>query len=66
MLVLPGDLSPVGSRDFENVDKITAFTSSEPADIGNNLDLKDWTVERVGDQSEISGYLRPIGSAKEL
>lgn len=66
VLVLPGDLSPVGSRHLENVDKVTAFTSSEPAATGNYLDLKEWTVERVGDHSEITGYLRAIESAKEL
>jgi pyrimidine deaminase RibD-like protein len=66
VLILPGALSPVDSRDFENVDKVTTFTSSEPGKIGDDLKLEEWTVERLGDHSEVSGYLRSDGSAQEL
>jgi len=66
VLILPGNLSPVDSGDFANVDKVTTLTSSEPGKIGDDLKLKEWTVERLEGHSEISGYLRLSESAQEF
>ncbi|HKG21720.1 MAG TPA: bifunctional diaminohydroxyphosphoribosylaminopyrimidine deaminase/5-amino-6-(5-phosphoribosylamino)uracil reductase RibD [Blastocatellia bacterium] len=74
-LILPGKLSPRDSDDFEVVDRVTALTSSGTAQAGSDsrpgallgdVRPEGRDVERAGEHSEISGYLRATGSAKEI
>jgi diaminohydroxyphosphoribosylaminopyrimidine deaminase/5-amino-6-(5-phosphoribosylamino)uracil reductase len=75
VLVLPGRLSPRNSDDFKIVDKVTAAnspgTESAASDPGpgalfGDVKLEGRDVERAGEHSEISGYLRVTESAKEI
>ncbi|HYP27748.1 MAG TPA: bifunctional diaminohydroxyphosphoribosylaminopyrimidine deaminase/5-amino-6-(5-phosphoribosylamino)uracil reductase RibD [Blastocatellia bacterium] len=75
VLVLPGGFSPRNSEDFEVVDKVTALTPSgsngteedlDPVRLVGDLRLEGVNVERASGHSEISGYLRLTGSAREL
>jgi pyrimidine deaminase RibD-like protein len=75
VLVLPGRLSPRDPSDFEVVDKVTALTAPGAGSAGagsrrgplmGDLRLEGWDIERAGEHSEISEYLRAAESAKEI